>query len=47
MYPQLDKGMQNRLHKINRTDNYYIFEIRERETMIKTLSKCIATFDFF
>lgn len=45
--PQLyDDGIQFRL-EINRIKDYFIDEIRERETMSKKLSKNIAPFYYF
>lgn len=39
MYPRLDNAMQMK--------DYFIAEIRVRETMSKTLGKYIASFDYF
>ena len=35
-----------RLHEINKIKNYFNFEIQERKTMSKKLSKYIAVFDY-
>ena len=35
-----------RLREINKINNYFNSEIQERKTMSKTLSKCIAAFDY-
>ena len=40
-------NQQFRLNKINETENYFIAEIKERELMSKSLSKYIASFDYF
>ena len=40
-------NQQLRLNKINETENYFIAEIKERELMSKSLSKYIASFDYF
>ena len=40
-------NQQFRLNKINEIENYFIFEIKERELMSKRLSKYIASFDYF
>ena len=45
MYSQLNNGMWYRRNEINRTENYFIVEVRKRETISKTLSKYNATFD--
>ena len=47
MYPNLNDQQQFRLNKINEVKDYFIAEIRERELMIKRLSKYIASFDCF
>ena len=44
MYPNLNDQQQFRLNKINEVKDYFI---RERELMIKRLSKYIASFDCF
>ena len=36
MYPQLKNGMQFRLNKIDKLKDYFIVELRERETISKT-----------
>ena len=38
---------QFRLEKINKTEEYFIVEISEREQMSKKLTKYIAAFDYF
>ena len=40
-------NQQFRLNKINEIQNYFTAEIKERELMSKTLSKYIASFDYF
>ena len=52
MYPNLSATLLNdpqqfRLKNPNEIKNYFIPEIKERELMIKRLSKYIASFDFF
>ena len=47
MYPQLDNRMLFRLNKINKIKDYFMSEIHARDTMSKTLSKCITAFDYF
>ena len=46
IYPNLN-DQQFRLNKINEVKNYFIAEIKERESMSKRLSKYIASFDYF
>ena len=46
MYPQLDNVIQYRLEKIHEIKNYFITEIRERESMSKIFIKYIAAFDY-
>ena len=38
---------QFRLNKINEIKDYFIAEIKQRELMSKTISKYIASFDYF
>ena len=40
-------NQQFRLNKINEIKNYFIAEIKERESLSKRLSKCIAFFYYF
>ena len=40
-------NQQFRLNKISKLEDYFIAEIKERELMIKTLSKCISFFGYF
>ena len=47
MYPNLNDPQQFRLNKINEIKDYFVAEVKERESMIKRLSKCIASFDSF
>ena len=51
MYPNLSANTYNeqqfRLNKINVIKYYFIGEIKEREQMRKSLSKCIASFEYF
>ena len=51
IYPNLSPNMsddqQFRLNKINEIRDYFVAEIKERELMIKSLSKYIASFDYF
>ena len=43
----LNNQTQFRLEKLNKIEDYFIAEIREREQMSKKLSKDIAAFDYF
>ena len=43
----LNAEQQFRLNKINEIRDYFAAEIKERELMSKTLSKYIASFDYF
>ena len=43
----LNDQQQFRLNKINEVKDYFVAEIKEREIMIKRLSKYIASFDYF
>ena len=51
MYPNLSLNLsddqQFRLNKINQIRDYFVVEIKERESMSKRLSKYIAFFDYF
>ena len=48
VYPKLPNETKSiRLNKINKIKYYLIAEIKERELMSKTLSKCIVFFDYF
>ena len=47
IYPNLNDQQQFRLNKISEVRDYFIVEIRERESMNKRLSKYIASFDYF
>ena len=51
MYPNLSTTPSNeqefRLNKINEIKDCFIAEIKERELMSKSLSKYIASFDYF
>ena len=51
MCPNVSKTPSNeqefRLNKINEIKDYFISEIKEREQMSKSLSKYIASFDYF
>ena len=47
MYPNLTDQTQFRLNNINKIKDYFIPEIRERETMSKRLGKYIAAIDYF
>ena len=40
-------NQQFRINKINEIKNYLFAEIKERELMSKSLSKCIVSFDYF
>ena len=41
LYPNLD-DQQFRLNKINKIRDYFVAEIKERESMSKRISKCVA-----
>ena len=43
----LNDQQQFRLNKINEIKDYFVAEIKERELMSKSLSKYIASFDYF
>ena len=45
MYPNLSNQTQIRLNEINKTKDFFIAEIREREAMSEILSKYITAFD--
>ena len=51
MYPNLSANISNKqllkLNKINEIKYYFLAEIRERELIIKNLSKYIASFEYF
>ena len=51
MYPNLSSNLlddqQFRLNKIDEIRDYFVAEIKERESMSKKLSKYIAFFDYF
>ena len=51
MYPNLSENTSNeeqpRLNKINEIKNYFLAEIREKELISKSLSKYIASFEYF
>ena len=47
MYPNLSNQTQIRLNEINKTKDFFIAEIREREAMSEILSKYITAFDQF
>ena len=51
MYPNFNANLSNdqefMLNKINEIKDYFIAEIKEREQMSKSLSKYIASFDYF
>ena len=47
MYPNLNNQQQFRSNKINEVKDYFIAEIKERESIRKRLSKYIASFDYF
>ena len=47
IYPNLNDQQHFRYNKISEVRDYFIVEIRERESMSKRLSKYIASFDYF
>ena len=51
IYPSLNaipsNEQQFRLNKINEIKDYFLAEIRERKLIIKNISKCIASLDYF
>ena len=47
VHPDLNNQTQFILNKINEINNYFIAEIKERELIIKRLSKYIAAFVYF
>ena len=51
IYPKLSAPLndqqQFRLNKINKINDYFVAEIKERELMSKRLGKYIASFDYF
>ena len=50
IYPNLNTTLPNeqqiRLNKINEIKDFFVAEVKERELMIKRLSKYIASFDY-
>ena len=50
IYPNLNTTLSNeqqiRLNKINDIKDFFVAEVKERELMIKRLSKYIASFDY-
>ena len=47
MYLQLSNKIQLILNETNRAKEYFMVEMLGKATMSKTLSKCIAIFDYF
>ena len=51
MYPNLNVNISNeqqfRLNKTNEVKDYFLAEIRERELIIKNISKYIVSLDYF
>ena len=47
MYPNLNDQQRFRLNKIHESKDYFIAEIREKESMSKRVSKYIASFNYF
>ena len=47
LYANISNEQQFRLNKINEIKDYFLAEIRERETISKNLSKYIASLDYF
>ena len=47
MYLNLNDQQRFRLNKINEGKDYFIAEIREKESMSKRVSKYIASFNYF
>ena len=51
IYPNLNANISNeqqfRLNKINKTKDYFLAEIREKELISKNISKYIASLDYF
>ena len=45
--PNLSDDLQFRLNKINEIKDYFVAEIKERESVNKRLSKYITFFDYF
>ena len=43
----LNDQQECRLNKINKIKDYFVAEVKERELMSKSLSKYIASFDYF
>ena len=47
IYPNLKDQQQFRSNKINKIKDYFMAEIKQRESMSKRLSKYIVSFDYF
>ena len=47
IYPNLKNQQQSRLNKIIEIKDYFIAEVKERESRNKRPSKYIASFDYF
>ena len=47
IYPNINDKKQFRLNRINEIEDDFVAEIKERELIIKMLSKYIASFDYF
>ena len=47
MYPNLNDLQHFKLNKINGIRDYFVAEIKERESMSKRLSEYIPSFDYF
>ena len=47
IYPNLKNQQQSRLNKIIEIKDYFIAEVKERESRNKRRSKYIASFDYF
>ena len=47
LYPNLSDDQQFRLKKINEIRDYFLAEIKERESMSKKISKYFAFFNYF
>ena len=47
IYPNLNDQQHFRVNKINEIKDYFVAEIKERELMIKSLTKYFASFDYF
>ena len=46
IYPNINDQQEIRLNRINKIKDY-VAEIKKRELIIKRLSKCIPSFDYF